>query len=117
MTRNQSNLFSVGLAASLALAATTVFAADPVATPPTVAPATPATPAAPAQPAAPASTDANLLGLTDIESRLTAQGIRVREMEVHGKVLEVEGTDAQGRKLDLIVDRRNGEILSRKQDD
>jgi hypothetical protein len=40
----------------------------------------------------------------------------VKEMEVHDKVLEVEGYDAQGREIDLIVDRRSGEILSRKLD-
>jgi len=75
---------------------------------------------APANNAAPGTTPAPngvFLGLTDIESQLTAQGIRVTEMEVHDKVLEVDGVDAQGRKIDLIVDRRNGEILSRKLDD
>ena len=57
-----------------------------------------------------------LLTLTEIESKLVAQGIRVREMEVKDKVLEVEGDDAQGRKIELLVDRRSGEVLSRKHD-
>jgi hypothetical protein len=96
MRRYRDSLFAAGVAASLALATAAAFAADPA--PPQAAPIT-------------------LLSLTEIESQLTAQGIRVREMEVHDKVLEVEGTDAQGRKIDLIVDRRNGEILSQKPDD
>jgi hypothetical protein len=103
MTRNQNTLFRAGLAASLALAGVTAFAQ--------------VTPTTPQQPAAPAAPTGTLMSLTEIESQLTAQGIRVREMEVHDKVLEVEGLDAQGRKIDLIVDRRNGEILSRKFDD
>ena len=103
MTRIQRNFFSAGLAAALALAGMTAAAQTP--------------PATPEQPAAPAAATTTMLSLTEIESRLTAQGIRMKEMEVHDKVLEVEGFDAQGRKIDLIVDRRNGEILSRKFDD
>lgn len=114
MTRNQSTFFGAGLAASLVLVAAAALAADPVTAPAAGAQATPATPE---QTAAPAAGATKLLSLTEIESRLTAQGIRVSEMEVHDKVLEVEGRDAQGRKIDLIVDRRNGEILSRKLDD
>jgi hypothetical protein len=57
-----------------------------------------------------------LLSLGDIESRLTAQGIAIREIELRDSVVEVEGRDAQGRKVELLVDRRNGEILSRKLD-
>ena len=54
--------------------------------------------------------------LGDIESRLTAQGIKIREIELRDLVVEVEGRDAQGRKVELLVDRRNGEILSQKLD-
>ena len=112
MTTNRNNLFyAAAVAASLltAGAASIAFAADPV--PAVEAPAV-ANPPATSAPA----TAGKLLGLTEIESRLTAQGIRVKEMEVHDKVLEVDGFDAQGREIDLIVDRRNGEILSRKFD-
>ena len=56
------------------------------------------------------------LSLGDIESRLTAQGITIREIELRDPVVEVEGRDAQGRKIELLVDRRNGEILSQKLD-
>lgn len=58
----------------------------------------------------------NLLSMSDIESRLSAQGIKVREVEVRNVVLEVEGYDADGREVELLVDRRNGEILSHQFD-
>ena len=57
-----------------------------------------------------------VLSLGDIESRLTAQGITIHEIELRDAVVEVEGRDAQGRKVELLVDRRSGEILSRKLD-
>jgi hypothetical protein len=58
----------------------------------------------------------NVLSLGEIESRMTAEGITIREVEVRDAVVEVEGRDAQGRKVELLVDRRSGEILSRKLD-
>lgn len=70
----------------------------------------------PATATAPVAVASKLLGLTEIESRLTAQGIRIKEIEIHDKVLEIDGYDAQNRKLELIVDRRSGEILSRRID-
>ena len=57
-----------------------------------------------------------MLGLGEIESRMTAQGITIREIELHDRVVEVEGRDAQGRKVELLIDRRSGEILSQKPD-
>jgi hypothetical protein len=59
---------------------------------------------------------ANALSVGEIESRLTAQGIKVKEIEVHDLLAEVEGFDAQGREVDLVIDRRNGETLSHKYD-
>ena len=105
MTLNRSH----SLVTLLALgAAGLTFAADPVpAQTPETSPAT----------SAPQPSTSNVLSLSEIESRLEAQGLRVKEMEVHDKVLDVEAYDAQGRELDLIVDRRSGEILSRKFDD
>ncbi|HKU14868.1 MAG TPA: PepSY domain-containing protein [Steroidobacteraceae bacterium] len=70
--------------------------------------------AAPPTPAAAAP--AGVLGLGDIESRLTALGIRIREIELRDLVVEVEGRDPQGRKVELLIDRRSGEILSQKPD-
>ena len=61
-----------------------------------------------------AATD--LLSLGDIETRLTAQGIKIREIELKDLVVEVEGHDANGRKVELLIDRRTGETLSQKLD-
>ena len=58
----------------------------------------------------------NVLSLADLESRMLAQGISIREIELRDLVAEVEGRDASGRKIELLVDRRSGEILSRKID-
>lgn len=54
------------------------------------------------------------LSLAEIESRLQAQGISVEEMEAEGLLVEVEGRDAEGREIELKIDRRNGEVLARK---
>lgn len=68
----------------------------------------------PAKPAA--ATPANLLSLGEIESRLAAEGIKIKEIEVRDLLLEIEGYDAQGRRIELVVDRRTGETLSHKFD-
>jgi hypothetical protein len=59
---------------------------------------------------------ANALSVGEIESRLSAQGIKVKEIEIRDLLAEVEGYDAQGREIELMVDRRSGEILSHKFD-
>jgi hypothetical protein len=106
MMRNQRVIAVLALCAASAA----VFAVDPPAPTPAVeAPSTPTpSPSAAAQ---------KFLTLTEIESRLAAQGIHVREMEVRDKVLEVEGTSTQEGKVELLIDRRTGEILSRRKDD
>ena len=48
---------------------------------------------------------------------MNAQGIRVTELEVRDRLVEVEGRDASNREVELVVDRRTGEILSRRFDD
>lgn len=60
---------------------------------------------------------ANVLSIGEIESRLTAQGIKVKEIDVRDLLAEVEGYDAQGREVELVIDRRSGETLSHKYDD
>jgi hypothetical protein len=117
----------VVLAASAILAAgMTVAQQAPQVENPAAAPATPASSAtaapanatavgAPAQSSA-ASTKASM-GLGEIESLLQRQGIRVQELEVRDSVVEAEGRDANNRKVEVIVDRRSGEILSRRFDD
>jgi hypothetical protein len=57
------------------------------------------------------------LSLTEIERRVTATGIRVTEIEVKDRIVEVEGRDSSNREVALVVDRRSGEILSRRLDD
>ena len=57
------------------------------------------------------------LSLTEIESRLAAEGLKIEEIELYDRVLEVEALDANGREVDLVIDRRTGETLSRKFDD
>lgn len=59
---------------------------------------------------------ANALSVGEIESRLTAQGIKVKEIEIHDLLAEVEGYDAQGREIEVVIDRRSGEMLSHKYD-
>jgi type IV secretory pathway TrbL component len=73
---------------------------------------------------APASTSAStvpandrFLSLGEIERKATATGIRVSEIEVKDRIVEVEGRDSKNRKVELEVDRRSGEILSRKVED
>lgn len=60
---------------------------------------------------------ANVLSVGEIESRLSAQGIKVKEIEVRDLLAEVEGYDAQGREVEFVIDRRSGETLSHKYDD
>jgi hypothetical protein len=63
-----------------------------------------------------AAAPAGTLSLGEIENRLSAQGITIRELEVRDRVVEVEGRDANGKKVEVILDRRSGEILSQKED-
>ena len=67
-------------------------------------------------PPKPVATPANVLSLGDIESRLVAQGVKIRQIEVRDLLLEVEGYDAAARKIELVIDRRTGERLSHKFD-
>lgn len=69
-------------------------------------------PASKAAEAAPA----NVLSLGEIESRLAAQGVKVKEIEVRDLLVEVEGYDAQGREVEIVIDRRSGETLSHRFD-
>ncbi|WP_129775336.1 PepSY domain-containing protein [Peristeroidobacter soli] len=63
------------------------------------------------------SVPANALSIGDIESRLSAQGIKVKEIKVRDLIAKVEGYDAQGREIEIVIDRRNGETLSHKYED
>jgi hypothetical protein len=63
-------------------------------------------------PPAPASN--TVLSIAEIESKVAAQGITIKEIELRDLVVEIEGYDANGHEVELLVDRRSGEILSRK---
>ena len=60
---------------------------------------------------------ANALNIGEIENRLSAQGIKVKEIELRDLIAKVEGYDAQGREVEMVIDRRSGETLSHKYDD
>jgi uncharacterized membrane protein YkoI len=66
-----------------------------------------------AQPPAPA----DALSIAEIEAQLVAQDIHIEEIELRDLVVEVEGRDAAGREVELVLDRRTGAVLSRKFDD
>ncbi len=57
---------------------------------------------------------ANVLSITEIETRVKSQGITIKEIELEGLLAEVEGFDAEGRKVEIVLDRRSGETLSHK---
>ena len=60
---------------------------------------------------------AGALSVGDIESRLSTQGLKVKEVEFRDLIAEVEAYDAQGREVELVIDRRSGEMLTHKYDD
>jgi hypothetical protein len=68
-------------------------------------------------PAAPAAPAANQLTLAEIESRVVSEGLTLKEIDLRDRLVEVEAYDANGREVDLVIDRRTGEILSRRFDD
>lgn len=57
---------------------------------------------------------AGLLNMAEIERRATSEGIVVTEIELENRLAEVEGRDAQQRKVKLVIDRKTGEVLQRK---
>ena len=58
-----------------------------------------------------------LLSLNQIEALLEGQGIKVEELELKDRVVKAEGRDSSNREVEVIVDRRTGEILSSRIDD
>lgn len=70
-------------------------------------------PSAPAAPAAPAAAPMNFQQIAD---RVVAQGYSdVREIERKSdKLYEVEAHDAKGRRVELSIDTRSGEVLREK---
>lgn len=68
----------------------------------------------PAQAAPAAAAAAPVLSLDEIERRATAQGVQVKEIKLRDRLVEVEGRDADAQKVELLIDRRSGEVLSRE---
>ena len=68
-----------------------------------------------AQTSAPAA-QAAPMSLQQAVERVTAQGYKdVREVERKGdKLIEIEARDGQGRRVELLLDARSGEILREK---
>ena len=55
------------------------------------------------------------MGAGDVERRAISEGVSViTEIELEDRLAEVEGRDAQQRKVELVIDRRTGEVLQRK---
>lgn len=62
-----------------------------------------------------AAAEASYLSAGDVERQALAEGIvSVREIELEGRLAEVEGRDADQRKVKLVIDRQTGEVLKRK---
>jgi hypothetical protein len=55
-----------------------------------------------------------LLNMAEVEQRAASEGIVVTEIEMENRLAEVEGRDAQQRKVELVIDRKTGEVLQRK---
>lgn len=86
------------LAAAALLASTSIWAAETTARTTTLKAGTPT------------------LGLAELEQRISSQGLRVKEMKIKDLLLEVEAYDEQNREVELLIDRRSGEVLSREFD-
>lgn len=53
----------------------------------------------------------NVLSVEQLQQRATVLGIKVKETEIKGLLVEIEGHDAHHREVEMTLDRRTGEIL------
>lgn len=74
--------------------------------------ATPSIAAAQTQPA-----NGQVLSLSAIEQRLSADGFRVIEIERYPNSVEVKGYDRAGLCIEMHLDSRTGELIRRERDD
>ncbi|MBB4631025.1 PepSY domain-containing protein [Sphingosinicella soli] len=51
------------------------------------------------------------------ERHAAKQGVRADEIKIKGSTIEVEGRDNRNRRVELLLDRRTGEVLDRRFDD
>jgi len=56
----------------------------------------------------------NWRGMAQLEQIGIREGLTVTEIESKQRLAEVEGYDAESRKVKLVIDRQTGEILSRR---
>jgi hypothetical protein len=57
---------------------------------------------------------AGVLPQSEMDRRVASYGLYVTEMEIRDLLLKVEGYDSEKRKVKLILDRRNGDLLARE---
>ncbi|WP_300538507.1 PepSY domain-containing protein [Sphingosinicella sp.] len=51
------------------------------------------------------------------EKHAAKQGVRADEIKIKRSTIKVEGRDDRNRKVELVLDRRTGEVLDRRFDD
>jgi len=56
----------------------------------------------------------NALDFRELERLATREVPHIRKMEIRDALLKVDGYDAQGLKVKVYMDRRNGSVLSRE---
>ncbi len=64
-----------------------------------------------------AAAPAKTMSLDAVEKRAAALGVNADEIEVKGMAVKVEGRDSKNREVELLLDRRTGEVLDRRFDD
>lgn len=57
---------------------------------------------------------AKVLPFEQLERMAAREVPYITEIEIKDLLMEVEGRDAQGLKIELLMDRRDGQVLSRK---
>lgn len=73
--------------------------------------------AAPARPGAAPARPQAAITFAALERRALAMGIRPTELKIKRMTAEIEGRDAQGRKVEVTIDPRSGQVLNREFDD
>lgn len=64
-----------------------------------------------------AAPNAKQLSFGAAEKRAAKHGVRADEIKIKRSTIKVEGRDNQNRKVELVLDRRTGEVLDRRFDD
>ncbi|WP_326525232.1 PepSY domain-containing protein [Sphingomonas sp.] len=67
--------------------------------------------------AQPRASAAPSMSFATLEQKAIGMGIRPTELKIGRRVAEIEGRDGQGREVEVKLDPRSGQVLSRKFDD